>query len=77
MFGSGGFFGYYGWFHNMEMGLFKAYSTNRQNAILIKIVGGKKILISPERPAEFLKLVVDYKNQYLQKKQRMQKNWGL
>jgi len=58
IFGSGGFFGYYGWFFNGELGVFKAYATNRHSAILITLVGDKKIVVSPDRPTEFMQLII-------------------
>jgi hypothetical protein len=60
MFGSGGFFGYYGWFWNNKLGMYKAYGTNKYNAVLIKIAGNKKILVSPDRPDEFMQLITDH-----------------
>ena len=57
LFGSGGFCGGYGTFHNRRLGVFQAYITNRKTLIFIKCDNHKKILVSPEKPEEFLGVV--------------------
>lgn len=54
--GSGGFFGYYGYFSNTEFGDMKWYVTHRSNVILME-VGSEKILISPDDEDDFLNLL--------------------
>lgn len=54
--GSGGFFGYYGYFSNSEFGSMKWYVTHRSNVILME-VGSEKILISPDNVDDFLNLL--------------------
>ncbi|NUY80591.1 hypothetical protein HUK80_06770 [Flavobacterium sp. MAH-1] len=51
--GSGGFFGYYGYFSNTEFGAMKWYVTHRSNVIMIE-VGSEKVLISPDEEDDFL-----------------------
>lgn len=54
--GSGGLYGYYGLFSFRGIGRVWMYATNRHNLILIKTDQGKKILLSPKDPEEFIKL---------------------
>lgn len=58
VFGVGGFCGSYGCFWSMRLGLFKGYVTNSRTLILIKHGSNKQMLLSPERPAEFLDVVM-------------------
>lgn len=53
-FGSGGFFGYLGWFSNSEIGNYFSYSTDENNQILI-ITPTRKYLISCENKEELLR----------------------
>jgi hypothetical protein len=47
--GNGGLFGYSGFFMNNKLGTFRAYSTNRNNRILITLKAKhEKIVISPD-----------------------------
>jgi hypothetical protein len=62
VFGVGGFCGSYGYFWSLRLGLFKAYITNTQTLIFIKYGDNKKILLSPERPEEFLRAITQAKN---------------
>jgi hypothetical protein len=57
LFGSGGSFGGFGLFYASRIGIFNAYITNTKTLVLIKYDHGKKILLSPERPEEFLDAV--------------------
>ena len=52
-FGSGGLFGYLGWFYNSEIGNYFSYATDEHNLILI-ITKNRKFVISCEKPGEFL-----------------------
>ena len=63
LFGSGGFFGGYGLFYTSRLGIFNAYVTNRETLVFIKCDNGKKILLSPERPEEFLGIVAQARKQ--------------
>lgn len=52
--GSGGMFGYYGYFWSKKNGTFFAMSKSRKNLVLIKTKNGKKFIISPMEPDEFI-----------------------
>lgn len=52
-FGSGGLFGYLGWFYNYDIGNYFSYATDEHNTILI-ITKNRKYLISCENPNELL-----------------------
>lgn len=47
--GSGGLFGWWGWFANPGWGRFKAYATDRRRGVLLEWPGFK-VFISPEDP---------------------------
>jgi hypothetical protein len=46
-FGSGGLFGYFGWYSSKKIGRHLSYTTNSNHLVLIKLKSGLKILISP------------------------------
>lgn len=48
IFGSGGFFGFYGSFYNSELGNFTMYATKRSNRVLINTRSRGKIIITPD-----------------------------
>ncbi len=54
LFGVGGLFGYYGLFYNSQMGHMTFYATRTSSAILILTKKGKKIILTPDNPEEFL-----------------------
>ena len=49
--GSGGFFGFYGWFWSTRLGRHRAYITNAKELVLIQCHDGRKFLLSPS-PAD-------------------------
>ncbi len=53
-FGSGGLFGYLGWFYNSEIGNYFSYSTDENSQILI-ITKQRKYVISCEKREELLR----------------------
>ena len=53
-FGSGGFLGWFGWFHSRPLGGFLAYATNQRDMILVTKTDGTRIVISPHPPDAFL-----------------------
>lgn len=57
--GVGGFFGTYGALITTRMGLMAAYITNSKSLVLIEKQGGRKLLISPSDPDDFVKHVRD------------------
>ncbi len=56
IFGSGGLYGYYGLFSFKGLGRVWMYATDRHTLVLIKSEQGRKILLSPKDPEEFIKL---------------------
>ncbi len=48
LFGVGGLFGYYGKYYNFKMGHMTLYTTQKRNRILMTMITGKKIIISPD-----------------------------
>ncbi len=49
-FGSGAFFGWWGWFRNQELGRFMVYATELDHVFLIELENGKKYVISCNNP---------------------------
>lgn len=52
-FGVGGLFGYQGKFTNSNIGPMTWYATRRGNYVLL-VVGGKKIVLTPDEPQAFI-----------------------
>ena len=52
--GSGGVFGYIGWFRSKGIGTFLSYATDEKNVFLIYRKNGKPVAISVNDPDEFL-----------------------
>ena len=59
IFGSGGFFGYWGSFANYSIGKMTWYVTRRDKAVLVETVEGRKILLSPDEPEQFVQHVTN------------------
>lgn len=57
LFASGGLYGYFGLFSFKGIGRVWMHATNRHNLVLVKTYQGKKILLSPKDPEEFIKLI--------------------
>lgn len=53
-FGNGGLFGYYGKFLNRKFGHMTWYATNLNNAVLLKLKDGSKVLVTPDEAERFL-----------------------
>jgi len=51
IFGSGGFFGWFGRFQSRSLGRFTAYATNQRDLVLVTRTDGSKIILSPH-PAD-------------------------
>jgi len=56
-FGVGGLFGYFGKFWNSEFGHMTWYATRMDRAILIVTNAGKKIVVTPNEPDQFLSAI--------------------
>ena len=52
--GSGGFFGYWGYFTDIVIGNYFGYYGNRKQCILVKLTDGKQYVISCEHPDEII-----------------------
>ncbi len=59
--GSGGFFGYWGWFKEPSIGKYFAYYGKASDCFLVELKDGKKYLIGCSNPSE----VVSYINSRL------------
>lgn len=57
-FGVGGLFGYFGKFANRKLGNMTWYATRRENAVLVRTIDDKKIILTPDEPE---KLIADFK----------------
>ena len=53
-FGNGGLFGFTGYFANSALGKMTWFVTRKDTLVLIDLLDGKKILISPNEPKEFM-----------------------
>lgn len=53
-FGVGGFFGSFGKFWNSKLGNMTWYVTRRNNFVLVETKDQKKIILTPDKPAEFV-----------------------
>lgn len=50
--GSGGLFGFWGWFRNQELGRFFVYATSLDQLVLVTLGSGRKYVISCENAQE-------------------------
>jgi len=57
LFGSGGLYGYYGYFAFRGLGRVLMHATNRYNLVLVIDGKGRKYLLSPDNPQEFIEQV--------------------
>ena len=53
-FGVGGFFGNFGKFWNGKLGNMTWYVTRKNNFVLVETKNHKKIILTPDKPAEFV-----------------------
>ena len=56
LFGSGGLYGYYGYFSFRGLGRVCMHATNRNNLVLVKDEKGRRFLLSPSEPDKFIQL---------------------
>jgi hypothetical protein len=52
IFGSGGLFGFFGWFRNGRLGVYHAYCTDLKRNVVLKLAD-RTIVISPDDPNRF------------------------
>lgn len=53
LFGNGGLFSFSGIFYSKRLGRFRAFATNHQNAVVVR-VSGRTIVVSPGDPQAFV-----------------------
>jgi len=53
--GNGGLFGYFGYFRSDKLGNFKAYCKAFKGAVMVSTADGRKALLSPEDPENFIR----------------------
>ena len=51
--GSGGLFGFFGWFRNRTLGIYRAYGTDPENSVVLKLKN-RTIVVTPHAPAQFV-----------------------
>jgi Bacterial PH domain len=59
-FGNGGFFSFSGHFRNKELGSYRAFMTDRRRAVVLRFPSSV-IVISPDRPENFVSTISQYK----------------
>jgi Bacterial PH domain len=59
-FGNGGFFSFSGHFRNKELGSYRAFMTDRRRAVVLRFPSSV-IVISPDRPEDFVNTMSQYK----------------
>jgi hypothetical protein len=57
LFGSGGLYGYFGYFMFKGIGRVHMYATNRHNLVLLADQKGGKVLVSPNDPENFVHIL--------------------
>lgn len=50
--GSGGVFGFWGWFRNQELGRFFVYATSLKQLVLVTLASGRRYVVSCENAQE-------------------------
>jgi hypothetical protein len=53
--GVGGLWGAYGMFKTSKEGMIDGYFNTNENLVLLKLKSGRPLLLSPERPGEFIR----------------------
>jgi hypothetical protein len=51
--GSGGLFGFFGWFRNRTLGTYRAYGTDPKNTVVLRLAN-RTIVVTPQDPARFV-----------------------
>jgi len=60
LWGSSGFYGFFGQFKMIKLGYVNLYLTDIKKCLLIEKVNGEKYIISPEKPDLFLRIIKGY-----------------
>lgn len=58
VFGNGGFFAFDGLFYSSRLGMVRVYARNKDNAVVIVLAKGKKLVLSPDLPDAFIEAAV-------------------
>ena len=59
-FGNGGFFSFTGYFRNKELGSYRAFMTDRRQAVVLRFSSSITV-VSPDRPDDFVNTISRYK----------------
>jgi hypothetical protein len=51
--GSGGLFGFFGWFRNSKLGVYRAYGTDPKLCVVVKL-NNRTIVVTPDDPQRFV-----------------------
>ena len=51
--GSGGLFGFFGWFRNGRLGVYRAYGTDPKRCVVVKLTN-RTIVVTPDDPQRFV-----------------------
>jgi hypothetical protein len=51
--GSGGLFGFFGWFRNRKLGVYRAYGTDPKLSVVVKLTN-RTIVVTPHDPHRFV-----------------------
>ncbi|TAL02761.1 MAG: hypothetical protein EPO07_06980 [Verrucomicrobia bacterium] len=51
--GSGGLFGFFGWFRNGRLGMYRAYGTDPARTVVMKLTN-RTIIVTPDDPQRFV-----------------------
>lgn len=64
--GSGGWFGYYGWFSEPSIGKYFAYYGKASDCFLVTLKDGKKYILGCENPKDMVDYINESINNYSQ-----------
>ena len=56
--GSGGLFGFFGWFRNKTLGIYRAYGTDPKNTVVVKLKH-RTIVVTPHDPTRFVEEILE------------------
>lgn len=57
--GSGGFAGYYGWYHDSRIGRYFGYYGNRHECFLIQLKDGRQYVLGCENPTDMVTFLTE------------------
>ena len=53
LWGSGGLFGFFGWYRNKKLGVYRAYCTDPKRSVIVKLTN-RTIVVTPDNPDRFV-----------------------